>query len=192
MGWPLRLAVGSLVAGGALATGYWGLVSGAVPVDLGVGRRVRPLGPQTVEIAAPRELVFDILAQPYLGRPTRAQLEKVRVLERGSDLVLAAHTTPLARGRLNAVTVETVRFTRPDRIDFRLTRGPVPHVVESFTLTETAAGGTRLEYAGELGTDLWALGERWGRLVAAQWEATVASSIASVKAEGERRTGARR
>ena len=34
-------------------------------------------------------------------------------------MVLAAHRTPV-RGRLVATTVETVRFTRPGRIDFRL------------------------------------------------------------------------
>ncbi|MEY9962479.1 uncharacterized protein YndB with AHSA1/START domain [Streptacidiphilus sp. MAP12-16] len=188
MGWPLRIGLGTVASLGVAAAGYWGLVSGALPVDVGAGRRLRPLGPQAMEIAAPRELVFDILAQPYLGRATRAQREKVRVLERGSDLVLAAHTTEVAGGRLSAVTVETVRFTRPARIDFRLVRGPVPHVVESFTLTERDGGRTRLEYAGELGTDLWGLGEQWGRLVAARWEATVAASLASVKAEAERRT----
>jgi len=41
--------------------------------------------------------------------------------------------------------VETVRFTRPGRVDFRLVRGPVPHVVEAFVLTEQPDGaGTRL------------------------------------------------
>jgi hypothetical protein len=60
--------------------GYAGLVSGALPVDLGVGRRVRPLGPQTLDIAAPRDVVFDVIAQPYLGRATRAMREKVRVM----------------------------------------------------------------------------------------------------------------
>jgi hypothetical protein len=82
--------------------------------------------------------------------------------------------------------VETVRFSRPGRIDFRLTRGPVPHVVEQFLLT-TAEGSTRLDYAGELGTDLWALGTRWGNLVAGPWEHTVRTTFAAVKAEAERR-----
>jgi len=79
------------------------------------------------------------------------------VLERGSDLVLAAHRTPVGR-RLTAVTVETVRFTPPERIDFRLLRGPVPHVVEYFELVDEPGGTTRVEYRGELGTDGWALG----------------------------------
>ncbi|MGH3464327.1 MAG: hypothetical protein ACRDP9_22895 [Kribbellaceae bacterium] len=48
----------------------------------------------------------------------------VEVLERGIDMVLAAHCTPI-RGRLRATTVETVRFQPPALIDFRLVRGPV-------------------------------------------------------------------
>ncbi|MEU9213673.1 SRPBCC family protein [Streptomyces sp. NPDC048415] len=183
---PARIAVWTTGVGGGLAAAYLGLVTGALPVDLGVGRRMRPLGPQTVDIAAPREVVFDVVAQPYLGRTPRAMREKLNVLERGSDLVLAEHFTPLAGGRLTAVTVETVRFTRPERIDFRLVRGPVPQVTESFVLGEHRSG-TRLVYAGELGTDLWRAGAWWGGKVAARWEATVAGSLASVKEEAERR-----
>ncbi|MGP3990965.1 SRPBCC family protein [Streptomyces sp. 3N207] len=179
-------AAGSAATVAAVAAGgYAGLVSGALPLDVGLGRRVRPLGPQTLDIAAPREVVFDVIAQPYLGRTTRAMREKVQVLERGSDMVLAAHVTPLADGRFRAVTVETVRFTRPERVDFRLVRGPVPHVTEAFVLTEQPTG-TRLVYDGELGTDLWRAGARWGRTVAAHWERTVAASLASVKDEAER------
>ncbi|WP_236240219.1 SRPBCC family protein [Streptomyces sp. CC228A] len=185
MAWLAKL-VGVAAVGGGAAAGYLGLVTGALPLDVGVGRRTRPLGPQSVDIQAPREVVFDVIAQPYLGRATRAMREKVRVLERGGDLVLAAHSTPVASGRLKAVTVETVRFTRPSRVDFRLVRGPVPHVRESFVLSAHETG-TRLVYEGELGTDLWALGQRWGQVVAVRWEETVASSLDSVKKEAERR-----
>jgi hypothetical protein len=101
-------------------------------------------------------------------------------------MVLAAHFTPVAGGRLTATTVETVRFSRPERIDFRLVRGPVPAVVESFELTGQEAG-TLLEYRGEMGTDGWGLGERWGRIVAARWEQAVAGSLTSVRREAERR-----
>lgn len=172
-------------AAGTLTGVYLGLVTAAVPVDLGVGRTTRPLGPFGVDIDAPVEVVFDVLSEPYLGRQTRAVAEKIRVLERGSDMVLAAHRTPL-RGRLVATTLETVRFTRPHRIDFRLTRGPVPYVVEQFLL-HPHQQHTRLEYTGQLGTDLWALGARWGDLVAVPWERTVERTFAAVKAEAERR-----
>ncbi|GAA4129477.1 hypothetical protein GCM10022285_17120 [Streptomyces tunisiensis] len=189
MAWIGALGVVT-VAGVGAAGGYLGLVTGALPLDMGVGRRIRQLGPQTVDVAAPREVVFDVIAQPYLGRATRAMREKVTVLEQGSDMVLAAHRTPVAGGRLTATTVETVRFTRPERVDFRLVRGPVPAVTESFTLTEHESG-TRLVYEGELATDLWRAGQWWGSLVAPRWEATVAASLAAVRQEAERRSGLR-
>lgn len=180
------LTAGVPVGAAALAGSYLGLVTGAVPVDLGVGRRVRPLGPLTVAITAPREQVFDVIAAPYLERQPRAVADKIRVLERGSDMVLAAHRTPVHGGRVVATTVETVRFGRPERVDFRLVRGPVPHVTERFDLVEDD-GETRLDYRGELGTDLWGLGARWGAVVARTWERTVAVSLESVRTEAERR-----
>ncbi|MGP3974813.1 SRPBCC family protein [Streptomyces sp. 8N114] len=182
-----RIAAWTVGAGSGLAAAYLGLVTGALPVDVGVGRRTRPLGPQTVDIEAPRQVVFDVVARPYLERTPRAMREKLNVLERGSDLVLAEHFTPVAGGRLRAVTVETVRFTRFERIDFRLVRGPVPQVTESFLLSEHGSG-TRLVYEGQMGTDLWRLGQWWGAAVAARWEAAVAASLALVRDEAERRS----
>jgi hypothetical protein len=110
---------------------------------------------------------------------------KLRVLERGADLVLAEHFTPI-RGRLQAVTLETVRFVRPERVEFRLVRGPVPHVTERFELAEVA-GGTTLGYVGEIGADLWVVGRWWMSVVATRWVAAVEESFASIKTEAERR-----
>ncbi len=64
-------------------------------------------------------------------------------------------------------------------------RGPVPHVVETFWLYEHG-DATLLTYDGELGTDLWRLGQRWRDLVATKWQAVVAESFQAVKAEAER------
>lgn len=186
MGWLVRGATGTAVAGAAATAAYLGLVTASAPLDLGIGRRTRPLGPLAVDIAAPREVVFEVISAPYLGRATREMAAKLTVLERGTDMVLAAHRTPV-RGRLVATTVETVRFTRPESVDFRLVRGPVPHVVERFQLTEESSG-TRLAYTGELGTDLWALGRRWGDAVAHRWEQAVAGTFDAVRAEAERRS----
>ncbi|MGH3155689.1 MAG: hypothetical protein ACRDNF_03795, partial [Streptosporangiaceae bacterium] len=182
-----RLCIAAAGGMGVLGAGYLGLVTGVMPVDLGVGRRVRPLGPFGVDIGAGQEAVFDILSRPYLGRQTRAMAEKIQILERGNDMVLAAHRTAV-RGRLVAVTVETVRFTPPDRIDFRLVRGPVPQVTEAFLLSGQD-GRTRVDYSGELGADLWALGQAWAAAVAARWERVVMASLDAVRAEAERRPG---
>ena len=172
-----------------MAVGYVLVVRGALTLDLGVGRRVRPLGPLRLTIDAAPETVFDVVAAPYLGRTPRALGGELEVLERGSDLVLAAHFTPVGRG-LTATTVETVRFERPERISFRLVRGPVPHVLETFEL-RGADGATELEYRGELGTDLWGLGAWWGSRVAGPWVRTVERSLAAIRAEAERRSATR-
>jgi len=132
--------------------------------------------------------VFDVIAAPYLGRTPRAMADEIEVLERGSDMVLAAHRTPVGAG-IVTTTVETIRLERPEAIDFRLVRGPVPHVVERFTLHPDGhgAGATRLEYTGELGSDFWALGRWWGDKVATRWEATVRASLDRIRTEAERR-----
>jgi hypothetical protein len=182
-----RLLLALVIAiGGRRA--YRLLVSGALTIDVGVGRRVRRLGPRSWHIAADREVVFDVIAGPYLGRTPRALEDKLQVWERGSDMVLAAHFTSVRCGV--ATTLETVRFERPERIDFRVVRGPVPHVVESFVL-DVAHGGTRLTWEGELGTDLWAVGSWWGDLVARHWQKAVRASLDAVVAEAERRAAGR-
>jgi hypothetical protein len=183
-----RLGVFLTPIGGALAA-YALVVRGSLTLDLNVGRRFRPLGPITETIAAPRDTVFEVIAAPYLGRTPRAMQEKLEVLERGSDMVLAAHFTPV--GWLKATTVETVRFERPHRVTFRVLRGPVPHIVETYELRETS-GGTDFTYSGQLGTDLWRLGQWWGDQVARTWEDTVARSVDDIRTEAERRAGSRR
>jgi uncharacterized protein YndB with AHSA1/START domain len=169
---------------GAGAAGYVLVVRGSLTLDLQLGRRIRPLGPITATIAAPPETVFAVIADPYLSRTPRAMQDKLRVIERGSDMVLAAHFT--TAGRLTTTTVETVGFERPHRVSFRLVRGPVPHVLETYEL-KPAAEGTELVYSGELGTDLWQLGSWWAGRVAPPWERTVAHSLNAIRAEAERR-----
>jgi len=172
--------------GGIGAGLYALLVRGSLTVDLGIGRTMRPLGPLVWQISAPRELVFEVISAPYLRRTPRALEGKLRVLEPGEDMVLAEHFTTV--GPVVTTTLETVRFEPPERVDFRLVRGPAPYVVEHFVLRDVDEG-TELEYSGELGADLWALGRWWGALVAPRWEATVRSSLTAIQAEAERRAG---
>ena len=173
------------LVGSAAAAGYVGLVTGRLTLDLGIGRRTRRLGPLEVDIAAPPALAFEVAAAPYAERRPRAMREKVEILERTEHMVLAAHRTPIGGG-LIAITVETVTLDPPHRMGFRLLRGPVPYVVETFTFAESDSG-TRLRYDGDLGTDLGALGESWGRIVARTWVATVQRSLDDIKTEAERR-----
>src|SRR5918992_846434 len=185
----MTLALRAALAGPLLAAAAALVARAGLTLDIGVGRRLRPLGPIALEIAAPPEVVFDVIAAPYLGRTPRALRSKLEVLERGTDLVLAAHFTPVAPG-LKVTTVETVRFERPHRISFRLVKGPVPHVIERYELRPSETG-TAFEYRGELGTDLWALGALWGAVVAPSWEQTVATSLDGIRTEAERRAHGR-
>ena len=188
---PATVAAVATALAGAAVVGYGMVVRGELVVDAGIGRRLHPLGPLAVDIAAPPEAVFDVIAEPYMERLSRAMAEKIEVIERGTDMVLAAHRTKVGWG-LVSTTVETVRFERPDKVTFRLLRGPVPYVVEAFHLTDSGDRGTRLAYTGELGADFGPLGEWWGRKVARTWVATVATSLDSVRAEAERRAAATR
>jgi hypothetical protein len=177
-----RLVVAAL---GGIGVGLYALlVRGSLTIDLGIGRSVRPLGPLVWQIDAPREVVFDVISAPYLRTTPHALESKLRVLERSDGMVLAEHFTPV--GPVVTTTLETVRFEPPERVHFRLVRGPVPHVVEQFHLRQTGEG-TELEYNGELGADLWALGRWWAERVAPRWEVTVRDSLTAVKAEAERR-----
>jgi len=64
---------------------------------------------------------------------------------------------------------------------------PVPKVVERFVLT-TADAGTMLEYSGELGTNLWWIGETVGSSRRRPVGAGRRRLLETIKAEVERRT----
>jgi hypothetical protein len=182
-----RLAGVMLVGGVASLVAL--MARGRLTLDTGWGRTITPLGPITMRIDAPRELVFDYLASPYLGRTPRDMQEHLQVWERGSDMVVAAHFSRLQG--YAAVTVEAVRFERPDRVVFRHLRGPVPHALESFVLTEDDET-TLLEYRGEIGLDFWWLGKlaatAW---VVPTWERVVRDSLDATKLGAERLSAAR-
>ena len=175
--------------GGVLTLLSW-MTRGKLTLDAGLGRSLHRLGPIVVPIDAPRQLVFEQLSAPYLGRPPRAVAATIEVVERGSDMVVARHTSKV--GWWTAETVESVRFEAPERISFRHLRGPVPHAVETFELSERD-GGTELVYRGELGIDFWVFGRLAGRLwVTPTWRSIVEQHLAATKSAVEARAEARR
>lgn len=151
---------------------------GRLTLDLGWGRTLHRLGPIEVTIEAPREVVFDVVASPYLGRTPRELRGQLEVLDRGTDLVVAAHHTRLSL--LTSTTVESVRFERPERIAFRLLRGVSPSVTEEFAFRATDHG-TLMQYNGELAMDFWVVGWLAGRLlVKPGWERVVRRHLEDV------------
>ena len=67
------------VLGLGLRKTYRLLASGELTLDLARGRRLRTLGPLMWSIQAPPEIVFDVIAAPYLERSPRALAEKLQV-----------------------------------------------------------------------------------------------------------------
>jgi hypothetical protein len=185
----LWIAVGVLVAliGVGAATGFLLLAMGRLSLDLGWGRSIHPLGPVTLRIAAPRELVFEIIEAPYSGRASPGS--GIEILSRGESLVVAAHYTKVHF--YTARTVEAVELEPPRRVGFRHLSGPVPHAVEEFALAD-ADGATDLRYEGEVGIDFFVLGRIAGRRwVRPQWERTVREHLDDVKDRAEQRAAAR-
>jgi hypothetical protein len=191
---PLVAATGLWIAVGVLgallivwATGAFLLLAmGRLTLDLGWGRSVHPLGPITFEIEAPRELVFEIISAPYVGRgPSESGID---VLARSDGLVVAAHHTKVHF--YTARTVEIVEFEPPRRVGFRHLAGPVPYAVEQFEFDESG-GATELRYTGEVGVDFFVLGRLAARhWVRPQWERAVREHLEDVKGSAEQRAAA--
>jgi hypothetical protein len=180
------------VLGALLIVGIAGsfllLAMGRLHLDLGWGRSFHELGPIEIRIAAPRELVFELLSTPYLGRVPKGS--GIEVLARGDDFVVAAHDTKVHF--YTARTVEAVKFDRPARVGFRHLSGPVPHAVEEFVLIE-AQGETELRYGGEVGIDFFFLGRIAARYwVRPQWERTVREHLEELTERAEQLAARRR
>ncbi len=105
-------------------------------------RREFALPSLRLSISARRELVFQLISAVGQG----PDASHARVVERpSSDRAIVEFTTPVF-GR-TVRTLEEVMFLPPDRITYRLLRGPLPGVHEEFRL-EPADGGTVLYYSG--------------------------------------------
>jgi hypothetical protein len=164
------------------------LAMGRLSLDLGWGRTVHPLGPITIPISAPRDLVFEVVSAPYTGRAPGGS--GIEVLAGSDVLVVAAHHTKVHF--YTARTVEAVELEPPSRVGFRHLTGPVPYAVEQFELVQSH-GGTELHYSGEVGIDFFALGRVAARYwVRPQWERTVRGHLEDVKDRAEQRAAARR
>jgi len=164
------------------------LAMGRLSLDLGWGRSFHALGPITIRINAPRDLVFEMIKAPYTGRTPGGS--GIEVVARSDALVVAAHDTKVHF--YTARTVEVIEFKPPSRVGFRHLTGPVPYAVEQFAL-EASDGGTEIHYGGEVGIDFFVLGRLAGRYwVRPQWERTVREHLEDLKHRAEQRAAARR
>jgi hypothetical protein len=185
--WITVGVLGALLIAGA--TGMFLLLAmGRLWLDLGWGRSVHALGPITVRIAAPRDLVFEVVSAPYTGRAPRGS--GIEVIAKSDALVVATHHTKVHF--YTARTVEVVELEPPGRVGFRHLTGPVPYAVEQFVLEESD-GDTEIHYSGEVGIDFFVLGRVAARYwVRPQWERTVREHLEDLKDRAEQRAAAHR
>jgi hypothetical protein len=185
--WIAVAVLGLLLVGG-IAAGFLLLAMGRLHLDLGWGRSVHELGPIEVRIAAPRELVYEMIREPYLGHTPRHS--GIEVLARGENLAVASHRTRVHF--YTAITVEAVSFESPDRVRFKHLSGPVPEAAEDFALDDVD-GVTELRYVGEVGIDFFFLGRIAGRLwVRPQWERAVRRDLEDLRQRAEELAAQRR
>ncbi len=185
----LWIAVGLAVLWlAAVAGGFLLLAMGRLNLDLDWGRSFHELGPIEVRIDAPRDLVFEMISEPYLRHnPKDSGIDD---LARGEDLAVASHHTKVHF--YTAITVEAVKFEPPDHVGFRHIRGPVPYGVEEFALEE-ADGVTELRYSGEVGIDFFFLGRIAGRgWVRPEWEKAVRRDLDDLRQRAEQLADRRR
>jgi Polyketide cyclase / dehydrase and lipid transport len=184
----IAVAVLALLLVLAAAGSFLLLAMGRMHLDLGWGRSLHQLGPIEVRIAAPRDMVFEMISAPYLCRAPGS--DEIEVIAGDRSLVVAAHLTKVHF--YEARTVEAVEFDPPARVGFRHLTGPVPHAVEEFIL-EADAEGTTLRYSGEVGIDFFLLGRLAGRYwVRGQWERAVSEHLEDLRRRAEERARRRR
>ena len=139
-------------------------------------------------MAAPRELVFQMLSAIGKGNLPGATGESSRVIEREGDTIIAEFITP--SGRRSYRTVEEVVLYPPERITYRHLDGPLPYAEEEFALEEQD-DATVLRYSGEFEYRVIMLpGMGWliGRLyIKSKYDAVIRDHMESLKSAAEAR-----
>ena len=101
---------------------------------------------QSVEIDAPRELVFQMLSSFRSGRIAGDNAESTRLISEHCNVKTVEFIT--RTGPFSYRTLEEVTLHKPERIEFKHLEGPLDFSEEEFTLDETPGGGTLLAHSG--------------------------------------------
>jgi len=105
-----------------------------------------PLKDHSVTIAAPRELVFQMLSSFRRGRIQGDDSESSRLIsEDGNTKVVEFRTKA---GPFTYTTLEEVKLFPPCRITFKHLQGPLHFSEEAFAFEETEEGQTLMTHAG--------------------------------------------
>lgn len=118
----------------------------------------------SVEIAAPRALVFE-MAAALNGSLPGSPPHTAELLERDGDTLLVRYRTPALLSEL--VMVERVQLYPPERIEYEVIEGPIDHVRESLAFDALGPHQTRVTYGGRVGSRRALLGDLIARFIAA-------------------------
>ena len=110
----------------------------------------RPLAlrSQSVDIDAPRELVFQMLSSYRMGRIAGEDTESSKLISEDGNVKIVEFTTKA--GPFTYTTLEEVELFPPEKIAFKHLEGPLHFSEESFTFHETDDGGTLMTHSGSI------------------------------------------
>ncbi len=111
--------------------------------------RVVTIGPVSTSIAAPPQLVYQMLSA--IGQGDGRNGERAEVLRRnGDELICDFWTRVSLPGGVDRLvrTRERVMLWPPDRVEYEHLDGPIRGLRESITVAPEGGGGTRMTYLG--------------------------------------------
>lgn len=151
------------------------------------------LHPLAVEIAAPRELVFEI-ASAVDGKLPNGPSHEATLVERSGDVMVVRYRLMGRRGPVELL--ERVTLSRPQQIDYQRLSGPLDQVSERLTFEDHGKALTIVRYSGQVGRRLPLLGPLIVRLLAVPaYQQLMYRSLRSLKETAEaraQRSGRRR
>ena len=104
------------------------------------------LKPQSIEIDAPRELVFQMLTSFRRGRIAGDDSESSRLISEDGNAKIVEFRTKA--GPFTYTTLEEVKLFPPCRITFKHLKGPLHFSEEEFRFEETDDGQTFMTHTG--------------------------------------------
>ena len=147
--------------------------------------RLVDLRPLAVEIAAPRELVFEIASAVDAKLPNGPS-HQASLVERNGEVMVVRYRLAGRRGPVELL--ERVTLTPPQRIDYERISGPLDHVSEWLTFEEQGRRLTVVRYGGQVGRRLPLLGPLIVRMLAVPaYERLMYRSLRSLKETAEAR-----
>lgn len=140
------------------------------------------LRPITVEIAAPRVLVFE-MASATNGTLPGSPPHSAEVLERDGEVLVVRYRTPAIVTDL--VMIERVRLYAPDRIEYEVLDGPLDLVHEELRFEALEPHRTLVRYGGRVGDARPLVGTALARVAVVAYDRFMRRQLGALKRAAE-------